>query len=266
MYSQALMCLSDDRIKQISLEYAPFAAEEAWANDVAQADHPDHSIVSPDMTRAIDPTIANAGLNELDAQPGELNHQMVQNSMDGPEQAGIDEGAANNTATQQWDSQVAGSADQMGESWISVPRDPLETETPSTAAANNVTHNWATEAPTMAPTINATPSWADEVPSTAKTWADEISAEVTAANGSVDLMAKPSNDGYLEVHHTRGGRGRGGNSGEQRGGNRGRGSFRGGEQGGYRGRGSYRGERGGEGQRGRGRGRGSRGGRGREES
>lgn len=230
---------------------------------MAQADHLDHSTALPDPPAATDPTIANAGLNELDTQPAELNHQTAQNTMDGPEQAGIDEGAANIAATQQWDSQAAGSADQVGESWISVPRDPLETDKQSTSAANNITQNWVADAPTMAPTMNVTPSWADEAPLSTKRWADEVSADANATNRSVDLLVKPSNDGFHEVHHSRGGRGRGGTSGEQRGGNRGRGGFRE-REGGNRGRGSYRGDRGGEGQRGRGHG--GRGGRGREES
>lgn len=96
-----------------------------------------------------------------------------------------------------------------------VPRDPAETETPHVAAA-----------------VTSTQSWADDTP--------EPSAAPAAATSG--------DDGFSQVQHNRGGRGRGGHQGGERGGYRGRG--RGGPRGDFRGRGrggrgDFRGGRGG---------------------
>lgn len=141
---------------------------------------------------------------------------------------GIDEGAANSAAITNWEISTT-SADPMQDSWVSVPRPAEETAKDFTSAASNDTSNWGNSAATWGEgrTANGNPSsWADEAP--------EL----------------PSNDGFREVHHHRGGRGRGGSGAEGRGGGRG-GRGRGGKAGEFRGkgrggRGNARGRGGGE--------------------
>jgi hypothetical protein len=134
-----------------------------------------------------------------------------------PAASSIEPEAANAAAEAQWDKQATGGDDPLSECFEMVPRDPAETENPHTSAP-----------------VTSTQSWADDTP--------EPQATTGAATGG---------DGFHEVHHARGGRGRGGHQGEGRGGFRGRG--RGGPRGDFRGgrgrgRGEFRGEfRGGRG-------------------
>jgi len=162
---------------------------------------------SPSHPIQTDPTTANAGMTELDdptisALVNGQNHQGDDDQVvpTVPENAGIDEGAANTAAGTQWDGDNDLSKSQE---WVEVPRDVGETETGLTA--------------TPAATANKQ-SWADE------------QADAPASG--------PPNDGFHEVQRNRGGRDRGGRGG--RGGDsgyRGRGGYRGGNDGGYRGRG-----------------------------
>lgn len=198
-------------MKQAALEEAPFAAEEAWVDEVAQAQSaPPETEVSEPVS---DPTITHAGLTELDdvAADAAVAEKEVSNA---PAASSIEPEAANAAAEAQWDKQASGADDPLSESFEMVPRDPAETETPHVAAP-----------------VTSTQSWADDTP--------EPQATPGAASGG---------DGFHEVHHTRGGRGRGGHPGEGRGGFRGRG--RGGPRGDFRGnrgrgRGEFRGPRGG---------------------
>lgn len=131
-----------------------------------------------------------------------------------PAGSSIGAGAANE-AGGDWDKPTSGSDDPLAESFEIVPRDPAETETPAAPAAVNLTQSWADDTPDAAPAAPAA-----------------------------------ANDGFHEVHHNRGGRGRGGFGGRGRGGPRGD----------FRGRGRGRGR--GDGFRGAPRGGGFRGGRG----
>ena len=156
-----------------------------------------------------------------------------------PDASSIDAGAANAAAETNWDVKNSASGSAGPEDWIEVaPRDLAETDTgnAATPAAMTSTQSWAEDVPTEQPPLYTQ----------------------SPANGG---------DGFHEVHHSRGGRGRGGGQGEHRGGNRGGRGFRGDRgEGGGRGRGGHRGDRGGGegGHRGGGRGRnGSRGNRGR---
>lgn len=212
------------QIKQAALEEAPFAAEEAWVDDVAQS-----QAAAPEVeeTTAIetDPTVAHAGLTEIDTTTRIINGgSETVDTPSVPPASSIDAGAANAAADAQWDKQQ-GSDDPLAESFETVPRDPAETESPAVPAPNNSTQSWADDTPEPAAPVAAP-------------------ATTPAANG---------NDGFHEVHHGRGGRGRGGFQGEGRGGYRGRGGPRGegrgrggrgrGGDGSYRprGRGGYRG-------------------------
>ncbi|KAF1966849.1 hypothetical protein BU23DRAFT_559875 [Bimuria novae-zelandiae CBS 107.79] len=202
------------QVKQAALDEAPFAAEEAWADDVAQSQP---TAPESDSATAIstDPTVANAGLTEIDTATGAVNRGAEVDTPSAPAASSIGAGAAND-AGGDWDKPTSGSDDPLAESFEIVPRDPAETETPAAPAA-----------------VNLTQSWADDTP-------DAASAAPAAANTS---------DGFHEVvHHGRGGRGRGGGGfggrgrggprGDFRGRGRGRGrgdGFRGAPRGGFRG-------------------------------
>ena len=217
---------TDNQVKQASLEHAPYAAEEAWAEEVAQSEPVPPGADEHPPPVETDPTIAHAGLTEIDTPPvATTNGESHVETPTVPEASNIDAGAANAAAEANWAPELSASAESGPDGWIEVPRDPAETETglnATPAALNNNTQSWAEDVPN------------DPAPATTETGA-----------------APPTNntgDGFHEVHHGgRGGRGRGG---EHRGGWRGRGGFRGGDrggEGGYRGRGGFRGDRGGEG-------------------
>lgn len=176
-----------------------------------------------------DPTIAHAGLTEIDNLPAATtNGDSHVETATVPDASNIDAGAANAAAETNWAPELSASAESGPEGWVEVPRDPAETETGLTATPA---------------AMNNTQSWAEDVPNEPAPATAETAAVPRTMNGG---------DGFHEVHHARGGRGRGG---EHRGGWRGRANFRGEREGAYRGRGGFRGDRGGEGgYRGRGRG------------
>ena len=225
-------------------EYAPYAAEEAWAEDVAQSEPtaPAAETEAPSTSIATDPTIAHATMTELEDEssaPISNGNALHVDTPTVPEASNIDAGAANAAAETNWDVKASISTQDGPDSWVEVPRDPAETDTgnKATPAAMSGTQSWAEDVPTEQPPAYAAPT--------------EISAP--AANGG---------DGFHEVHHGRG-RGRGEFRGGQRGG-RGRGGGDRGNEGGHRGgRGGFRGDRGGGEGNHRGRGRGGRGNRGR---
>lgn len=163
-----------------------------------------------------DPTVANAGLTEIDAGTDVAltngNHT-EEAAHTAPANAEVADEAANASAeATQWD---AGNASMSAsQEWVKVPENPAETETAApdatpAAQANNTQTN--------------TQSWADD-----------------ATENATDAPAAPAdaNDGFQSVP----GRNRG----------RGEGGWRG--RGNYRGRGNFRGEGRGRGRGGRGRG------------
>ena len=162
-----------------------------------------------------DPTIANAGLTELEdttAVPTSATNDAVAEDVtqtEAPEQIATGE-AGNAMAESSWNAEASMTteATQTGEDFVLVDRNPNETESSHTPAAQQSTSNWADEAGAAA----------------------EEKAALPVAEG----------DGFSEVRRDRGGRGRGGRGGrgyEGRGRGRGRGE----------GRGEYRGNRGGRG-------------------
>ncbi|KAJ4357066.1 hypothetical protein N0V95_002804 [Ascochyta clinopodiicola] len=206
-----MLSVTYSQVKQAALEEAPFAAEEAWVDDVAQAQPTSPETEAPETVS--DPTVTHAGLTELDAGSATVGGAEAEQSA-APAAASIEPEAANAAATAQWDKQAAGQDEPLSEPFEIIPRDPAETE---------ATHETAP--------VTSTQSWADDTP-------EPVAAQT------------PASDGFSEVQHNRGGRGRGGqHQGEGRGGYRGRG------RGGPRGGGEFRG-------RGRGRGGDFRGGRG----
>ncbi|KAI9846191.1 MAG: hypothetical protein M1837_004305 [Sclerophora amabilis] len=233
------------QVKRDSMEYDPFTLSGDPTIEENQQSYPEQSYPSPSHGEEVrtlvgtDPTIANAGLTELDstAPPAANGTAATEESPFVVQTSTTDLGAANEAAENHWEATMSASAEGP-EGWVEVPRDPAETETGTIATPAGV---------------NGTQSWADDQPSGPP---PPIAPSATTNN--------VSSDGFHEVHHSRGGRGRT-FQGERRGSYRGRGGPRGGEGGGYRGRGGYRGDRGGGegGYRGRGRG-GFRGGRGRD--
>lgn len=207
---------TDAQIKEASIKYgAPEGVQES-AGATAETQAP----------IGTDPTIANAGLTELDdnstsVQPtanGFGSNDQDTSSPTAIPQGAIDTGAANAVAESSWDTPADNSlsASQTGEGWVQVPRDPTETDTGYAAT----------------PAADHTNSWAEDVPT---------EVPVTAEDAA--------NDGFEQVvHHNRpsAGRGRGSFRGRGRGGE----GFRGGRGGSGRGRG--RGGRGGEWRGGRG--------------
>lgn len=230
---------TDKQVRDLAFEYAPYAAEEAWAEEVAQSEPAPPAAEDSSLTPVgTDPTVAHAGLTEIDdpAAPTTNGTSHHVDTPTVPDASNIDAGAANAAAGSNWDVKSSGEAD-----WMEVAqRDPAETDT----------GNLATPA-----AMSSTQSWAEDVPSSMPT------------PGHAQPPPANDGDGFHEVSHHRGGRGRGGVQGEHRGGNRGRGGFRGDRgEGGGRGRGGHRGDRGGgDGERrgGRGRSGGFRGNRGR---
>ncbi|OJD29082.1 uncharacterized protein BKCO1_940006 [Diplodia corticola] len=226
------LTVSYAQVKQASIEDAPFAAEEAWVDEVnqaAQAPQDDKPPSYNEATIGTDPTVAHAGLTELDANVTSTNGEPAAETSTVPT-ANVDDTAAN-AAGDRWDTKAPGSEDPLAESFEMVPRDPAETEAVHEPAPAASTQSWAEDTPAPAAPVAAPQATAEPAPAT---------------NG----------DGFQEVPSSRGGRGRGNYQGERRGGYRGRG----GPRGEGRGRGGYRGDRG-DGYRGRG---GYRGGRGRD--
>lgn len=192
----------------------------------------------PSTPVGTDPTIAHAGLTEIDAETEQPASNGVSSHLDAPtvlNVANVDAGAANAAAESNWQAKLSTSGESGPDGWIEVPRDPAETDTgvAATPAAMTSTQSWAEDVP-----VEATPS-------------PDANSSPLAAN---------SGDGFHEVSHR--GRGRTGSQGDYRGGggrgnrgyrgNRGRDGFRGdrgdrgGGEGGYRGRGrggGYRGYR-----------------------
>ncbi|KAK4632650.1 uncharacterized protein CLAFUR5_03638 [Fulvia fulva] len=258
------------QVKQASVGHAPFQNEEAWAQDVAQATSGQAPAELSDVpTATSDPTIANAGLTELEAP--RQNGVPAETLTEPSSAAAISSGDAGNQAGERWDTTSAG-AQQGGldESYEIVPRPSEEVDVPAPAATQPQSTSWADEPVHEAAAgvgNQAGESWNVKAPGEQTN--NSRGAEPAAANGWAEQSeaAAAADDGFSEVPgHTRGGRGghrgRGGDGGEFRGrggrgggfrGNRGGdGEFRG------RGRGAFRGNRGGEGE-----GRGGRGGRGR---
>ncbi|KAI9893738.1 MAG: hypothetical protein M1814_005954 [Vezdaea aestivalis] len=213
-------------IRQASLAYGGVTSTET------QSEEP-QPIFNNDTTLASDPTIAHAGQTELDDSPLVNGAQTSPPTDSGPEQAAVGSDAANAVAESHWDVRMTSSTEGP-DSWVEISPDTSRQEPASTltSAAN----------------------------AAGQSWADDTPAQPQVPVNEPVIPPDNSNDGFHEVHHSRGGRGRGGSFSGDRGGGffRGRGGYRG-EGGGYRGRGGYRGDRGSERGAYRSRGRGGRG-------
>ncbi|KAI1916021.1 hypothetical protein LOZ12_004627 [Ophidiomyces ophidiicola] len=216
--------LTYERVKQASLDYQPPA--ETWTEEAQQSTE---SILTSSAIQATDPTLANAGMTELQdqslmAQVSTMNSSTLQPAETVPAQAVVANDSANAVAQAAWATQPAMSSSQMTEEWVNVENPDKIAE--ALAASQ--------EAPR--PPFQSSNSWADDIPV----------APLASTQGVQQV------DGFEPVlHHNRqnSGRGRGFRGRGPRGdGYRGRGGYFRGDRGDFRGRGRGRGEfRGGRG-------------------
>ncbi|KAG9229000.1 hypothetical protein BJ875DRAFT_446360 [Amylocarpus encephaloides] len=208
-----LLTVSYADIKRVALAQSPPSVEGA----TEPVDEP-VGVETTEYPVQSDPTIANAGMTELDDTAAIIptNGDSTLHEVEGiPQNSGFGgEGGANAAATQNWDNQNDLSTSQE---WVEVPRDSTETDTGFTAtpaAPSNVQ------------------SWADDQPDSPT----EASPPSQSFNTSVKPET-PKDDGFHQVQRNRGGN-RGG-QGQFRGNRGGRGDNRGGRGrgDGYRGRG-----------------------------
>ncbi|KAK2745608.1 hypothetical protein FQN55_006098 [Onygenales sp. PD_40] len=208
------------RVKQASLDYIPPAAEAGWTEETQAVE----AAAAADSA-ATDPTVANAGLTELQdtslltQQAATTNGYPVSETTQpqelsaAPSQSAVSNDTANPMAQSSWDSQASNpmAASTTAEGWVEVQKTEVETQ-----------------AQGVPPTLPTSDSWAEDIP-----------VLTPATEG-----APEPNDGFKPVvNHTRqnSGRGRGFRGRGPRGeGFRGRGGFRG-DRGEYRGRGRGRG-------------------------
>ncbi|KAL2070705.1 hypothetical protein VTL71DRAFT_13731 [Oculimacula yallundae] len=199
--SETLSSVNGD---QLTVTYADLK-NSSVANNQA-TDPESEQVETSEYPVESDPTIANAGLTELDAPAAtEMTNGHAEATYDQgvPANSTFGEGAANAAAEANWDNSNDLSTSQE---WVEVPRDAAETDTG----------------------VTATPA----APSNTQSWADDQPDSPTQP-----ISTPPVNDGFqaVERNRDRGGRG---NFNRGRGGEgyrgRGRGNFRGD---GYRGRG-----------------------------
>ncbi|KAI0901392.1 hypothetical protein F4806DRAFT_452112 [Annulohypoxylon nitens] len=168
-----------------------------------------------------DPTVANAGLTEIDSTgttaPLTNGHtEKSAASSDVTANNDVGDSAANAAAESQWDQNNDLSASGSQEDWVTVPRDPAETDTGLTA--------------TPATTGNVQ-SWADEQPENPP----QARAPADANDGFHQVQRNRPQRGDREGGYRGRGRGdhhRGGYRGHGEGRGRGRGRGRGGQRGG----------------------------------
>ena len=117
---------SDSQVKQASIDHAPFSAEETWVDSVAEA--------NKGSELGSDPTIAHAGLTELDTtKPNGVAADAAPESITSPPQADAGD-EAGNAAGDRWDTAGAGAEKPlMEDSFEMVPRPQDELETPASA-------------------------------------------------------------------------------------------------------------------------------------
>ncbi|KAL8863961.1 MAG: hypothetical protein Q9198_010200 [Flavoplaca austrocitrina] len=219
------------QVRDLAFEYAPYAAEEAWVEDVAQSEPNPPAAEESTNEIGTDPTVAHAGMTELNTVTEPTSNGVAHHvdTPSVPDASNIDAGAANAAgADPAWEAKLTESAQSGPDGWVEIARDPAETDTGTNATPA---------------AMNSTQGWAEDVPSE-----NQSGTHPSDAGGPPD----GGSDGFNEVR-----RGRGHGDGQRR---RGRGEYRGrgGDRGG--GRGGYRGDRASGGEAGfRGRGRGGRG-------
>ncbi|KAI0136977.1 hypothetical protein BJ170DRAFT_37658 [Xylariales sp. AK1849] len=129
---------------------------------------PEVSEVSPVESSKLpetDPTIAHAGLTEIDSTgaTAPMTNGHIESTPDTglPTNSDVGDSAANAAAESQWDAAKNDlDASITQEDWVKVPRDPAETDTGLTAtpAAAGPTQSWADDQPENPPDVSETPS------------------------------------------------------------------------------------------------------------
>ncbi|KAL8756202.1 MAG: hypothetical protein Q9184_004579 [Pyrenodesmia sp. 2 TL-2023] len=165
------------QVRDLAFEYAPYAAEEAWAEDVAQSEPAPPPVEESSTTEVgTDPTLAHAGLTELDttAEPTSngVSHHVDTPSV--PDASNIDAGAANAAASEpHWEAKLSASADSGPDGWVEVARDPAETDTgtDATPAGLDSAQSWAEDVPAD-PQWNSGPSEPSETAPAASAGSD----------------------------------------------------------------------------------------------
>lgn len=240
----------DAQVKQASIDHAPmFATEEAWVDQVAEATGGDMAQEGGAIT---DPTLANAGLTELQGQTNGISGEAIQEPTSA---APVSAGDVGNVAGERWDAGASAGAEKGGldESYEMIPRPSEEVDIPAepnTISEQPQSTSWADEPQEAGSGVGnqAGEGWDMKAPGEVdNSWGAEPGAVANGWGDSTDATA-PADDGFHQVpgrHRGRGGRGRGGD-GEFR--------ARGGRRGNFRG--GFRGNRGDGEFRGRGRGRG----------
>ncbi|KAK1022805.1 hypothetical protein LTS16_025418, partial [Friedmanniomyces endolithicus] len=168
------------QIRKVSSENTPFQTEEAWVDSVAEANaavseeqHHQQNPTGgePDTTAptASDPTLANAGLTELDAPQTNgfpaTNHELLTtpaNASAGDE--------AGNLAGDRWDTGAGAQQDAMGgdDGYEIIPRPNDEVDIPASSSG-------------AAPVAAAAPAVEDMLQREKTSWADEANASATPA-------------------------------------------------------------------------------------
>ncbi|KAL8955141.1 MAG: hypothetical protein Q9193_006885, partial [Seirophora villosa] len=122
-YRAVLTVFIDKQVRDLAFEYAPYAAEEAWAEDVAQSEPAPPPAEEPNPTGTevgTDPTVAHAGLTELDTTDEPTTNGVIHHvdTPTVPEASNIDAGAANAAASDpNWEAKLSASAESGPEGW-----------------------------------------------------------------------------------------------------------------------------------------------------
>ncbi|KAI4096123.1 MAG: hypothetical protein LQ344_001186 [Seirophora lacunosa] len=125
-YRAVLTVFIDKQVRDLAFEYAPYAAEEAWAEDVAQSEPAPPPAEEPNPTGTevgTDPTVAHAGLTELDTTDEPTTNGVIHHvdTPTVPEASNIDAGAANAAASDpNWEAKLSASAESGPEGWVEV--------------------------------------------------------------------------------------------------------------------------------------------------
>lgn len=143
----------DGQVKAAATAYvAPFVAAEGEPET-------SEAVAESAPTVETDPTVAHAGLTEMDAtgatEPLTNGHAESASQPGVPANADVGDNAANAAAGSEVDADNAMSSSMTQEGWVNIPRDPTETETGVTAtpaAASNV-QSWADEQPENPPEV-----------------------------------------------------------------------------------------------------------------
>lgn len=131
------------------------------ADAVAEEEFASPAVETTEYPVQSDPTIAHAGLTEIDAETvtslaNSHDDKATETTLGVPQNSGIDEGAANAAADSHWDSNIDLSASQE---WVDVSpmRETSETDTglSATLGAPSNSQGWAAQ---------NTQSWADDQP------------------------------------------------------------------------------------------------------